>query len=178
MTTNGYFLSEKACELKEAGLDRVNVSFHSGKPDIFCKINGSDSYQRVKNGIAKAKICGLNPVKLNMVIMKRINASATSVSTVSGAAPPSVARRGQLDNSWFSRTPTARYPTTRGTRTHPARSPPAIPASSMTANIKPMSNDSGMGADSFGQTPVDHACLGDYTKPCMSIRRMAGMIAK
>tara|TARA_B100001971_G_scaffold213563_1_gene247285 strand:+ start:4420 stop:5388 length:969 start_codon:yes stop_codon:yes gene_type:complete len=74
MTTNGYFLSEKACELKEAGLDRVNVSFHSGKPDIFCKINGSDSYQRVKNGIAKAKICGLNPVKLNMVIMKGINA--------------------------------------------------------------------------------------------------------
>ncbi|MDP7443886.1 MAG: GTP 3',8-cyclase MoaA, partial [Candidatus Bathyarchaeota archaeon] len=74
MTTNGYFLSEKACELKEAGLDRVNVSFHSGKPDIFCKINGSASYQRVKNGIAKAKICGLNPVKLNMVIMKGINA--------------------------------------------------------------------------------------------------------
>ncbi len=73
MTTNGYLLNEKACELKEAGLDRVNVSFHSGNPDVFCKINGSDSYPRVKDGIAAAKRCGLNPVKLNMVVMKGIN---------------------------------------------------------------------------------------------------------
>ncbi|MBC8224532.1 GTP 3',8-cyclase MoaA [Candidatus Bathyarchaeota archaeon] len=73
MTTNGYLLAERAWELKEAGLDRVNVSFHSGNPDVFCKIIGSDSYPRVREGIATAKDCGLNPVKLNMVVMKGIN---------------------------------------------------------------------------------------------------------
>jgi len=73
MTTNGYLLAEKACELKEAGLDRVNVSYHSGNPDVFCKIIGSDSHPRVRAGIAAAKKCGLNPVKLNMVVMKGIN---------------------------------------------------------------------------------------------------------
>ncbi len=73
MTTNGYLLAEKARELKEAGLDRVNVSYHSGNPDVFCKIIGSDSHPRVREGIAAAKKCGLNPVKLNMVVMKGIN---------------------------------------------------------------------------------------------------------
>jgi len=73
MTTNGYLLAERACDLKEAGLDRVNVSYHSGNPDVFCKIIGSDSYLRVREGIAAAKDCGLDPVKLNMVVMKGIN---------------------------------------------------------------------------------------------------------
>jgi cyclic pyranopterin phosphate synthase len=73
MTTNGYLLAERACDLKKAGLDRVNVSFHSGDPDVFCKIIGSDSYPKVRAGIAEAKKCGLNPVKLNMVVMKGIN---------------------------------------------------------------------------------------------------------
>ena len=73
MTTNGYLLAERACELKEAGLDRVNVSFHSGNPDVFCKITGRDAYSKVKEGIAAAKECGLNPVKLNMVVMKGLN---------------------------------------------------------------------------------------------------------
>jgi cyclic pyranopterin phosphate synthase len=73
MTTNGYLLAERACELKEAGLDRVNVSFHSGNPEVFCKIIGRDAYSKVKEGIAAAKECGLNPVKLNMVVMKGLN---------------------------------------------------------------------------------------------------------
>ncbi len=73
MTTNGYLLAERACELKEAGLDRVNVSFHSGNPEIFCKIIGRYAYSKVKEGIAAAKECGLNPVKLNMVVMKGLN---------------------------------------------------------------------------------------------------------
>lgn len=73
MTTNGYLLAERACELKEAGLDRVNVSFHSGNPEVFCKIIGRDAYSKVKEGITAAKECGLNPVKLNMVVMKGLN---------------------------------------------------------------------------------------------------------
>ncbi len=73
MTTNGYLLAQNACKLKVAGLDRVNISFHSKNPDVFCKIIGSDSYNMVIEGIRVAKQCGLNPVKLNMVVMKGIN---------------------------------------------------------------------------------------------------------
>ena len=73
MTTNGYLLAQNACKLKDVGLDRVNISFHSKNPDVFCKIIGSDSYNMVIEGIKVAKQCGLNPVKLNMVVMKGIN---------------------------------------------------------------------------------------------------------
>jgi cyclic pyranopterin phosphate synthase len=73
MTTNGYWLAEKACALREAGLKRVNVSFHSTHPDVFCKIVGWDAIDEVKRGIEAALECGLRPVKLNMVIMKGIN---------------------------------------------------------------------------------------------------------
>ena len=73
MTTNGYMLKEKACDLKEAGLKRVNISFHSTDPEKFCKIIGRDSVQAVREGIEEAIRCGLSPLKLNMVVMKGIN---------------------------------------------------------------------------------------------------------
>ena len=73
MTTNGYMLKEKACALREAGLKRVNISFHSTDPDKFCKIIGRESAQAVREGIDAALECGLNPIKLNMVVMKGIN---------------------------------------------------------------------------------------------------------
>lgn len=73
MTTNGYMLKEKACDLREAGLRRVNISFHSTDPDKFCKIIGRESAQAVREGIDAALECGLSPIKLNMVVMKGIN---------------------------------------------------------------------------------------------------------
>lgn len=73
MTTNGYLLAERACELREAGLRRINISLHSGDPEVFCKIIGRDALPQVRKGIATAKECGLNPVKLNMVVMKGVN---------------------------------------------------------------------------------------------------------
>ena len=73
MTTNGYSLAKKACELREAGLSRVNVSLHSARPDIFCKIIGKDALPEVRKGIEAALACGLRPVKLNMVVMAGIN---------------------------------------------------------------------------------------------------------
>ena len=73
MTTNGYMLKEKACDLREAGLKRVNISFHSTDPEKFCKIIGRESVQAVREGIDAALECGLSPVKLNMVVMKGIN---------------------------------------------------------------------------------------------------------
>lgn len=73
MTTNGYRLAEKVCDLKEAGLTRVNISFHSLKSDVFCKIIGKDALQEVKRGISAAIDCGLHPVKLNTVVINGIN---------------------------------------------------------------------------------------------------------
>ncbi len=73
MTTNGYMLKEKACDLREAGLKRVNISFHSTDPEKFCKIIGRESVQAVREGIEEAIRCGLSPIKLNMVVMNGIN---------------------------------------------------------------------------------------------------------
>jgi cyclic pyranopterin phosphate synthase len=73
MTTNALHLVEKARELKEAGLRRVNVSLHSACPDVFEKITGWDVLPEVEEGIKAALGAGLRPVKLNMVVMKRVN---------------------------------------------------------------------------------------------------------
>lgn len=73
MTTNGYGLAEKACDLRDAGLKRVNISLHSTHPDVFCKIIGREALTEVRRGIAAALECGLRPVKLNMVVMKGVN---------------------------------------------------------------------------------------------------------
>jgi cyclic pyranopterin phosphate synthase len=73
MTTNGYSLAEKACDLRDAGLKRVNISLHSTHPDVFCKIIGREALTEVRRGIAAALECGLRPVKLNMVVMKGVN---------------------------------------------------------------------------------------------------------
>ena len=74
MTTNGYLLKDKACDLMEAGLKRVNVSLHSLRPDRFARITGTSpiAYERVLTGIKTAKECGLK-VALNFVLLKGIN---------------------------------------------------------------------------------------------------------
>jgi cyclic pyranopterin phosphate synthase len=73
MTTNATLLKDKACILREAGLKRVNISLHTLDPETFQKITGRDYKEEVTQGIKSAITCGLNPVKLNMVVMKGIN---------------------------------------------------------------------------------------------------------
>jgi cyclic pyranopterin phosphate synthase len=74
MTTNASKLTrELACELKKAGLARVNISFHSLNPKTFQKITGQKNIAEIKTGIESAIDCGLTPIKLNVVIMKGIN---------------------------------------------------------------------------------------------------------
>ncbi len=72
MTTNASRLEELACPLKEVGLARVNVSLHTLCPESFEKITGNGT-EHVTKGIEAAVKCGLNPVKLNMVVMKDVN---------------------------------------------------------------------------------------------------------
>jgi cyclic pyranopterin phosphate synthase len=74
LTTNGTLLSGYAAELKSAGLQRVNVSLDTLKPDRFELITRSGgSLDQVLEGIEAAKSVGLEPVKLNMVVMAGIN---------------------------------------------------------------------------------------------------------
>ena len=72
MTTNGSRLKELAKPLAKAGLDRVNVSLHSLKPDVYRRITGVDMLDVVLEGIEEA-VKYLSPVKLNMTVMRGLN---------------------------------------------------------------------------------------------------------
>ena len=73
MTTNGFLLFEKSEDLFKAGLNRINVSLGSLKPEMYNKIYGSHSLEKVLKGLQKAKEVGFKPIKLNFVLMKGIN---------------------------------------------------------------------------------------------------------
>lgn len=73
LTTNGTLLSEHAQSLKESGLNRVNVSFDTLKPEIYRFITRTNYIDSVKKGIKTAVDVGLYPVKVNMVVMKGLN---------------------------------------------------------------------------------------------------------
>ncbi len=72
MTTNGFLLKEKAAELKEAGLRRVNVSLHSLKPERFAYITGVNALEKVLEGIEEARKVGLR-VFINVTVLRGIN---------------------------------------------------------------------------------------------------------
>ncbi len=74
LTTNGLLLGSYAAELKRAGLRRVNVSLDTLKPDRFEFITRRhNNLGDVLDGIEAAKSVGLNPVKINTVVMAGIN---------------------------------------------------------------------------------------------------------
>ncbi len=73
MTTNGILLEKYAQDLKDAGLNRVNVSLDTLNRETFEFITQKDYLEDAKKGILKAVEVGLYPVKINMVIMKDIN---------------------------------------------------------------------------------------------------------
>ncbi len=68
MTTNGILLSQFASQLKEAGLQRVNVSLDTMNPLQFKQITRGGDLTQVIEGIDEAVKVGLTPVKLNCVI--------------------------------------------------------------------------------------------------------------
>ena len=74
LTTNGLLLGRYAAELKQAGLRRVNVSLDTLKQDRFEFITRrSGNLSDVLAGIEAARTAGLNPVKINVVVMAGIN---------------------------------------------------------------------------------------------------------
>lgn len=73
LTTNGYFLPDRAHELKQAGLDRVTISLDSLKRNVFKQMTGVDVLEKVLAGIAAAKDVRLEPIKINAVIVRGHN---------------------------------------------------------------------------------------------------------
>jgi cyclic pyranopterin phosphate synthase len=75
MTTNGFFLAERAGRLAEAGLKRVNVSLDSLRPDRFARMVHRDGQLifKILDGLRVARDAGLHPIKLNCVIMRGYN---------------------------------------------------------------------------------------------------------
>lgn len=73
MTTNGVLLSQLAHPLKEAGLDRVNISIDTLDPQKFRKITRWGKLDDVWNGILASEEAGLTPLKLNAVVVRGFN---------------------------------------------------------------------------------------------------------
>lgn len=73
MTTNGTLLADHARELKEAGLNRVNISLDSLRRDRYAEITRRDQFDEAMRGIQAALNVGLSPVKINVVVMKGVN---------------------------------------------------------------------------------------------------------
>jgi len=75
LSTNGLKLPELAAELAHAGLDRVNISADSLRPDRIAQISRrSLSFDPVESALA-AERAGLDPIKINVVVMRGINDS-------------------------------------------------------------------------------------------------------
>jgi len=73
MTTNGVKLPEMAHDLAAAGLRRINVSLDSLRPEVFRELTRRDDLHQVIAGIDAALDAGLDPVKVNCVVMRGVN---------------------------------------------------------------------------------------------------------
>jgi cyclic pyranopterin phosphate synthase len=73
LTTNGIGLARRAAPLREAGLDRINVSLDTLRPEVFRKLARRDRLPDVLAGLAAAAAAGLAPVKVNTVLMRGVN---------------------------------------------------------------------------------------------------------
>jgi len=73
LSTNAHLLSGTAHQLKEHGINRLNISLDTLDPQRHTDITRGGDFASVMNGIDKAIEVGMSPIKLNMVVMKGIN---------------------------------------------------------------------------------------------------------
>ena len=73
LTTNGLRLAALAPPLAAAGLDRVNVSLDTLRPERFTALTRRSGLDEVLRGLAAAKAAGLHPVKVNTVLVRGVN---------------------------------------------------------------------------------------------------------
>jgi GTP 3',8-cyclase len=73
LTTNGIGLAARADKLAVAGLKRINISLDTLDPETFVQLSRRRRLPDVLAGIAAARAAGLNPVKINTVLLRGIN---------------------------------------------------------------------------------------------------------
>ncbi len=74
LTTNGHLLSDMAQPLKNAGLDRVTISMDAVDPERFARITRvPNGYEKVLAGVRASRRAGLDPVKVNCVLLRGFN---------------------------------------------------------------------------------------------------------
>ena len=73
LTTNAIGLASRAADLKEAGLDRINVSLDTVHAATFLEVTRRPFLQRVLDGIDAAATAGLTPIKINAVLLRGVN---------------------------------------------------------------------------------------------------------
>lgn len=73
ITTNGTLLQEQVQELKQAGLRRINISLDSLDPEAYTRITRGGNLKQALAGIEASLAAGLDPVKINVVLLKGIN---------------------------------------------------------------------------------------------------------
>lgn len=72
LSTNATRLGKQADDLKLAGIERINVSLDTLNPEKFKEIT-QGKLQKVLDGLQAAKVAGISPIKINMVVMKGVN---------------------------------------------------------------------------------------------------------
>ncbi|GMF13400.1 unnamed protein product [Phytophthora lilii] len=73
VTTNGITLQRKLLALQQAGIDRLNVSLDTLKPDKFAHITRRQGFTRVMSSILEAQALGFTPLKINCVVQRHFN---------------------------------------------------------------------------------------------------------
>lgn len=80
LTTNGALLPQLAPQLKDAGLNRVNISLDTLDPELFGKITRLGRLERTMAGIDAALAWGFEPVKVNCVVVRRLNQDVAALA--------------------------------------------------------------------------------------------------
>jgi len=76
MTTNAVLLADQAEQLKQAGLDRLNISLDTIDPALFKEVTRRDVLGKVFDGIAAAKQAGFSKIKVNAVPLPLVSDDA------------------------------------------------------------------------------------------------------
>ncbi len=80
ITTNGYRLDKIANDIKESGLDGINISIDSLNSETFKKITGHDRLSEILRGITALQKLNFRNIKINAVLLKGINDSEKDFS--------------------------------------------------------------------------------------------------
>lgn len=80
LTTNGALLPKLAPQLKDAGLNRVNISLDTLDPTLFGKITRLGRLEQTMAGIDAALAWGFEPVKVNCVVVRRLNQDVAALA--------------------------------------------------------------------------------------------------